>query len=492
AYGEWLTVTPATCEDGGLEQHVCDSCGKTETRGVSAKGHGYTSWVETTPAGCESVGEKQRICTSCGDVQISQITPIGHSYSGWKITTLATCVTAGEQQNSCVGCGNVKKEAIPATGHSWGKWSNTSEPKCEELGEKQRSCSTCKSVEKMPVPALGHSFNSQNVCTVCEAANPNAFMFEENETGYTFVGIDTFSGTEITIPSTYNGKPVTAVKEYAFNGNTTITSVSVPQSVSYIGKYAFCDCSKLETIVLPDKLECDIGDKTFYNCYNLTSVTIPNGVTSIGDYAFYWCSGLTSVTIPDSVTSIGDQAFYNCYNLTSVTIPDSVTSIGYEAFRFCRRLTSVVFGENSKIESVGVAAFSYCDSLIYNVKGGVNYLGSKNNKYLVAIEGTSKALSKIKIEEGCKVIAASCFSGFDATAEFVIPDSVTSIDNFAFDGCSSLTSVYYEGTASDWLGISIDFYNGDLTSATRYYYSETQPTSSGNWWHYVNGVPTAW
>ena len=84
-----------------------------------------------------------------------------------------------------------------------------------------------------------------------------------------------------------------------------------------------------------------IGDKAFYQCSGLTSITFPNSVTSIDYYAFAWCSGLTSVTIPNIVTSIGEGAFFSCSSLTTITIPNSVTSIGGEAFAWCSRLTTI-------------------------------------------------------------------------------------------------------------------------------------------------------
>ena len=84
------------------------------------------------------------------------------------------------------------------------------------------------------------------------------------------------------------------------------------------------------------------------------------------------------------------------------------------------------------------------------------------------------------------------FQRCDNLASITIPDSVTSISIYAFYSCENLTSVYYTGTASEWEKIEIDFYNSDLTDATRYYYSETQPTDSGNYWRYVDGVPTVW
>ena len=113
-----------------------------------------------------------------------------------------------------------------------------------------------------------------------------------------------------------------------------------------------------------------IPEDAFYNCDDLTSVTIPDSVTSIGAYAFYSCSSLSSVTIGESVTSIGNYAFEDCYALTSVTIPDSVTSIGEGAFNSCSSLSSVTIGES--VTSIGDYAFYYCLKLSYVRYEGVS------------------------------------------------------------------------------------------------------------------------
>ena len=122
-------------------------------------------------------------------------------------------------------------------------------------------------------------------------------------------------------------------------------------------------------VIIPESVEHEgtaysvtsIGNKAFYDCDGLTSVTIGNSVTSIGERAFYSCSGLTSVTIGNSVTSIGKDAFGYCSRLTSVTIPNSVESIGDYAFRDCKSLISVTIGNS--VTSIGQGAFQYCSGL---------------------------------------------------------------------------------------------------------------------------------
>ena len=153
---------------------------------------------------------------------------------------------------------------------------------------------------------------------------------------------------------------VTTIGNRAFDGCSSLTSVTIGDGVTKIGWLAFGDCSSLTSVTIGDSVTT-IGNEAFRACSSLTSVTIPDSVTKIGYCAFYICYDLTSVTIGDSVTTIGHSAFYNCSSLTSVTIPDSVTTIGYAAFEGCSSLTSVTIGDS--VTTIGDYAFYGCSSL---------------------------------------------------------------------------------------------------------------------------------
>ena len=146
---------------------------------------------------------------------------------------------------------------------------------------------------------------------------------------------DEYTG-EVVIPSTvtYGGEEyrVTSIGNGAFDDCSSLTSVTIPESVTEIGDGAFYGCSSLTSITIPEGVT-SIGENTFSFCGSLTSITIPEGVTSIGPNAFSYCGSLTSVTIPSGVTTIGDWAFDSCDSLTSITIPNRVTKIGADAYR---------------------------------------------------------------------------------------------------------------------------------------------------------------
>ena len=137
-------------------------------------------------------------------------------------------------------------------------------------------------------------------------------------------------------------------------------TITIPNSVTSIGEYAFFGCSELTSITIPNSVTT-IGSSAFYGCTGLTSITIPNSVTTIGNWAFNGCRGLTSITIPNSVTNIGDWAFYGCSGLTSITIPNSVTNIGDYAFYYCKNLKTV-YCYATKLPEINESAFGSHDN----------------------------------------------------------------------------------------------------------------------------------
>ena len=180
-------------------------------------------------------------------------------------------------------------------------------------------------------------------------------------------------------------------------------------------------------VIFFDAPVTSIGERAFYICEGLTSITIPNSVTQIGGYAFSGCTSLTSVIIGNGVTSIGEHAFYKCTSLTSITIPDSVTKIRSSAFRSCTSLTSVTIGNS--VTSIGESAFEGCTSL-----------------------------TSVTIGNSVTSIGFYAFYKCTSLTSITIPDSVTSIGNYAFYKCTSLASVYCKPTTPPSGGSSM-FYN---------------------------------
>ena len=217
-------------------------------------------------------------------------------------------------------------------------------------------------------------------------------------------------GGEIAIPSdiVYNGQTysVTSIGNSAFK-DVNLTSITIPETVTSIGNMVFFGCAGLKSITLPTGLEF-IGGYAFYSCTGLTSITIPEGVTSIGENAFASCTSLESITLPASLKSIGSYSFGMCTSLISITIPEGVTSIGENAFASCTSLESIMLPKS--LGFIGGYAFSYCTNLI-----------------------------DVTMPEGVTNIGYGAFRGCRNLTSIMIPESVTSIGNYAFYGCSNLT-----------------------------------------------------
>ena len=170
---------------------------------------------------------------------------------------------------------------------------------------------------------------------------------------------------------------VTSIGEFAFSYCSSLTSITIPNSVTSIGDSAFCDCCSLTSITIPNSITF-IGTWVFSGCNSLTSIDIPNSVTSIGDRAFYQCSRLNSITIPNSVTKIGQYTFKYCSKLTSINIPNSVTSIGYGAFGYIGITLPKRYTEDGKLiaykgfeRNMTCRSFQYEEGKSYEIKGKI-------------------------------------------------------------------------------------------------------------------------
>lgn len=193
------------------------------------------------------------------------------------------------------------------------------------------------------------------------------FTFAASETTCEITGIKDENATQITIPNY-----VTSIGDSSFYNCSSLKSVVLGKSVTTIGEKAFFNCSELTSITLTDRITI-IGDSAFSHS-GLTSLTIPNNVASIGKYAFRLCGGLASVIISEGTTSIGEKVFYDCSELTNITIPNSVTSIGDYSFYNCRKLASITIP--SSVTSIGISVFSGCSGLTsINIPNNVTNIG---------------------------------------------------------------------------------------------------------------------
>lgn len=259
------------------------------------------------------------------------------------------------------------------------------------------------------------------------------YTLSEDGNSYTVkAGADAATATEIVIPSTYKGLPVTAVG--SFKDCSKLASITIPDSVTSVGSFTgtayYENENNWENGVLYIGRHLIKAKKEISGSYE-----VKEGTLTIAGSAFYGCEELAGITIPDSVVTIGVAAFYNCNKMTSVSIGNSVTAIGYSAFQSCSALTSIILPDS--VTSLGYAAFFMCSNL----------------------------------------------------ESIIIPVGVKDMGVWMFNDCPKLEKIYYRGTVEDWDKITG---SGVPAGEKVYYYSATTPAGEGNYWYCVDGEVVEW
>jgi uncharacterized repeat protein (TIGR02543 family) len=410
---------------------------------------------------------------------------------------------------------------------------------CTETGLSEgKYCEACgETLVAQNITDVKHNFVN-NICVECgEVYYSKGLVYTSNGDGTCYLsGIGTCTDTDISIPLVSpDGDIVTGIGYSAFSSCRNITSVTIPDSVTDIGDCAFQYCDNLKEVNI-NNLNVHVGSDAFNRCHSdlytdyeygryvrvndnpyailvkilntyyatykihedtcvisenlfqyhsqLTSIIIPDKVKNIGNGAFYYCSNLSSVTLGKGVTRIGEDAFYRCISMTSINLPDGLVEICEDAF-WITGLTSIVIPDS--VTSIGNHAFEACDYLRTVVIGnGVTDIG------IWAFCGCDN-LSSVIIGNSVVNIGLGAFAGCTSLKNIVMSSNVSIIGDIAFRNCPYLSKVYFDGSEEDWnlINISSDE-NSDFTDATRYYYSETEPTEEGNFWHWVDGEVVIW
>ena len=274
--------------------------------------------------------------------------------------------------------------------------------------------------------------------------------------------------TEIVIP-----QGTTEIMDYAFHSLTDVTSVSIPESVQYIGAYAFNMCRGLKEVTIPDGVSA-IEDYTFYMCISMTSVSIPSSVTSVGAHAFDMCYGLTSITLPEKATEFGDSAFantrftaisipsgtktipasflYGNCSLVTISIPESVTSVGESAFFNCIDLANIYITDVAAWMNLSFANEN-SDPMRVSSKDKNLYLDGEPVTHLVIPSGVTGieayrlshcTFQGVTIPDTVTKIGSHAFLECKNLKEVTVPGSVKSLGNYIFKGCTSLESAILE------------------------------------------------
>jgi len=309
--------------------------------------------------------------------------------------------------------------------------------------------------------------------------------FISNGDGTCFVsGIGKCTDSDVVIPSeSPEGEKVTSIGFGAFKECEELSSLTIADGVESIDAFAFSDCANLTSVKIPDSVT-SIGTSAFSGCRGLTSITVAQGnsvfhsvgnclietrskmlvvgcqnsviptdgsVTSIDDGAFSGCTGLSSINIPDSVTKIDINAFSGCTGLSSVTIPNSVTKIGSGAFSGCTGLSNITIP--GSVVQIDEGAFSHCTGLVSITVDESNRFYHSANHCLIETRSASLIVgcqnSDIPTDGSVIRIDDYAFSGCTGLSSINIPDSVTKICNNAFSGCTGLVDITIPNSVTD-------------------------------------------
>ena len=410
-----------------------------------------------------------------------------HVWDDGETTTEPTCTQPGEKIYTCTVCNKTKTEKLEATGHTFqDEWES----------DETYHWHTCRDCDEIDDKAE-HTF-IDNVCTVCDYTNRElAFSLSADGTYYVVTGMGTCTDTELEIPSAHGGKPVSGIADEAFDGCDDLTSIAIPDSITYIGENAFRGCSSLKNIALPDSVT-EIGSSAFGGCSALESITLPFAggsaeaesaspstlfgyIFGTSSYAgstrteqkyseglsatYYIPSSLKDVTVTGG--SIRYGAFMNCASLENVTVGDKVTEIGSSAFGGCSALESITLpfaGGSAEAESASPSTlFGYIfgtssytggaetkQSYAAGSGSSVTYYIPSSLKDVTVTGGSIRfgafmncaSLESVVLGDGVSgSIGTRAFSGCSALNDVTIGDGVTAIEIYAFFNCRYLTSL---------------------------------------------------
>ncbi|MBQ7761552.1 MAG: leucine-rich repeat domain-containing protein [Clostridia bacterium] len=397
------TLEP-TCVREGYTMYVCDRCGynRSDDR-VSVVPHTYEATV--TPPTCTWQGYTTYTCSVCGDDYTDDYVEKTEHKDVVTSRDEPTCAGYGEIIYTCEDCGFISHGIVDKLDHIYEE--TIIQPTCTEQGYTIHLCQRCgDSYNTSKVDVLPHTY----VDIICTGCGKNEYSlnldYELHESGvyYTIIGIGQCTDTDLVLPNAHKGLPVHIIGESAFEGNTSITSVTFLSGEYYQ----------------------EIRSRAFYGCTSLNQITL-NQVREIGNYAFSNC-GFTQLNIDGDVQYINSFSFSNCSSLTSVSIGPNAISIGVGVFSSCPSLTQ--FSVDSANES-------------FFAKG--NCLVDCSNGYIVS----ACKESVISQDERITGISSYAFYGCNTITSVNIPKNITFIGPYAFGECPELSHIYLQ-SSDNW------------------------------------------
>ena len=425
-----VAAVPATCTGEGLtEGSCCSVCGEiiTEQESIPALEHDPETDMEAVAATCTTAGwTAASHCNRCGIVlsERTEIPALGHE-EVIDEARAATCTESGLTAGShCDRCGIdiIKQETIPELGH---------DPVVDEgypatyMADGLTEGSHCR--------RCNISLVTQETIPMLTAGGTCG----ENLTWTFRAGVLTITGTGDMNDYGEGGTPW-------YDLRTEINRIVVGENVTGIGNFAFYNCKNLTSVTLPDQMS-RIGEYAFALCTSLPEVALPEGITVLSRYAFAW-SGITGITIPEGVTQLAAYSIYNCLSLKEIDLPSTLQTINMYVFVGCNQMENYHVAEGNTV-------WSSIDGVL--IKTERNAL---TNTYqdMLTMYPKGRTASHYTVPDGVAVLYSDVFKEERDLISVTIPTSVTWIATNAFTNASSLTHIYFMGTQDEWESVRKD------------------------------------
>ncbi len=458
-WGEPYEISAATCQERAQMAKDCKKCTETKYYADGELAAHDLEINEVLPT-CSSAGHRTEICKTCGNVNNITL-PASHDYEDkeWVVTTEPTEEDTGEATIICSKCYSPSTKELPVL--------NETDYTLTVIDEDNKIYSYSEDGIDLDVYVSNYEFSRFS------GANP--FKFDL----YVITGYNG-SRTELTLPKTYKGCPVIGIDMYAFKENTALVSVVIPEpdftvtiedfaeapeeelpenfelklGYEYIGYHAFDGCTSLASVTVPSSVT-SLADGVFLGCTSLESISL-DGVIYMESEVFYGCASLESVSLPE-VVEIRHRAFYGCSSLSELNLGARLETISSDAFKDCTSLTELVLP--TSLTSIACGAFAGCNAIESITAHPVSEYGYDvsvahlfgSNYYTSNAEYVPESLIEIILvdyEDIPSYILYDCAS----VERVVLPEGVKSIGNFAFYGCpikainipNTVTSIGYK------------------------------------------------
>jgi len=442
---------------------VLSACGNQENPDTKNCEHEWETIETISEASCISDGLISRKCTKCKTTEDAVVKALGHLLSSAPVSVVsASCTTSGCETYVCDRCGSNEEIEIDALGHLYNPEDVEISPAtCTASGSETYTCSRCGEHESKDIDSLGHSCDDSYKCDVCGYLNESmaflTFTLNEDNNSYS-VSKCNREATEVVIPSKYNSKPVTSIKNSAFSACSNLISIYIPNTIESIGQQAFSNCGALKSVHLSSlKQWCGLDFSSTNSSYNVSygSNPLSNGANLYIDEKL-----IVDLVIPDGTLEIGAFCFDGCSTIQSISIPESVLSIGRYAFRNCTNVNSIYYNakncyqnETFALYSTGATVFN---SVGRNTEGVVLTIGNKVvsipgsmfygvSLYQPSSGGKSSApkITDVVFEDNsvCETISSYAFACCGDMVSISLPDSLLTIETDAFMYCDKLETV---------------------------------------------------